>query len=75
VSERLSSERCIEFLYFPSLSQFNVQPVTIDGRAVLHLATRSLLSRNDLVWHYLVLGATRVLDRVSELLSTLGVEP
>jgi hypothetical protein len=54
--------------------RFAVQPVVTDGRAVLHFATRSLLSWNDLVWHYLVYWVTRVLDRVSESLFTLGVE-
>jgi hypothetical protein len=54
---------------------FGVQPVATDGRAVLHFATRSLFSRNDLVWHYLVYGTARVLDRVSESLFTLGMEP
>lgn len=70
---RVASERSIEPSLYSRVIRGSTRRAT-NGRAVLHFATQSLLSRNDLVWHYLVYGATRVLDRVSESLFTLGVE-
>lgn len=58
---RVASERSITVALLPESS--GVQPVTTNDRAVLHFTTRSLFSRNDLVRHYVVYGATRVLDR------------
>jgi len=75
---RVASERSIEPLHVARLLRVPESfagPTCRDyARAVLHFATQSLLSWNDLVWDYFVYGATRVLDRVSESLFTVGVD-
>jgi hypothetical protein len=66
---QVASERSIEPRFYSTpRSLSRAQPVATNGRAVLHFATQSLLSWNDLVWHYLVCRTTRVLDRVSGLI-------
>jgi hypothetical protein len=65
---QVASERSIEPSLTPESFAGPTRPT--NGRAVLHFATQSLLSWNDLVWHHLVCGVTRVLDCVSELLYT-----